>query len=193
MRFTKTLLTALAGIALIFAALPAHAVDGDYFSISGTVTDANWNPIPGALVILYDNDFNQVTTQDTTSNGYFAFEGVSVKTNLCNLRISYKDAEGTVHELPGYYIPSQTAHGTIELNATMTHYDDYALPGSQPRATPTPVPTPTPAPTTAPTADPVPQNDNGLYLILFFSGFLTGASMSLLACIVFMRPRKPAN
>lgn len=75
MRYTKTLLLLIFCAMLLAQAVQAVAVEGEYFSISGTVTDANWNPIPGALVTLYDNDFNRITTQYTTESGYFSFQG----------------------------------------------------------------------------------------------------------------------
>jgi hypothetical protein len=176
---------------LLFTALPASATEGEYFSISGTVTDANWNPIPGALVTIYDNDFNRITTQNTNDQGYFSFQGVSVKSYLCNLRVSYTDASGTEHVLPGYYIPSQTARGTIELDPVQTHYDDYTLPGSQPRVTPTPVPTPTPAPTATPLPAPAHEDNTVVYMLLFIGGAIAGASVATLACFIAMRQKKP--
>lgn len=46
MRSAKTLLLLTFAAMLLSAALPASAVEGEYFSVSGTVTDANWNPHP---------------------------------------------------------------------------------------------------------------------------------------------------
>lgn len=189
----KTLLILLAGAALLAVALPASASDGVYFSVSGTVTDANWNPIPGALVTVYDNEFNRIITQDTNALGNFLIENVTVKSNTFHLTVSYTDANGEEHDLPGYYIPAITAKGDVKIDPAKTNFDFYTLPGSQPRITPTPIPTPTPYPTAVPTADPAPQDSNAVYVIVFISGFLTGASLALLACIVFLRPRKPAN
>ena len=194
MRPTKTLLVLLIGVVLLAASLlPAHAVQGDYFSVSGTVTDANWNPVPGAVVSLYDNDFNIITTQRTTAQGYFSFQGVSVKTNLCNLGVLYTDSDGVDHQLPSYYIPAFTAKDDVQLDPKQTHYDDYTMPGSIPHTTPVPTPTPTPDPTVVPTADPAPSDNTMVYILLFIGGFTTGASVALLGCIVVLRPRKPAN
>ncbi len=183
----KTLLLCFLCAVLLATPLPASAVEGDYFSISGTVTDANWNPIQGALVTLYDNEFNRITTQYTSESGYFAFEGVSVKTNLCQIRISYTDSSGT-HDLPGYYIPAITAHGDQHIDPRQSHYDDFYLPGSVPRITPTPTPDPTatPAEAPAPTASPVSQTAQAL---IFGGGFALGAVTAALACLVLLRAR----
>lgn len=187
MRSVKTLLPVF--LLLLAAALPASATEGVYFSISGSVTDANWNPIPGALVTLYDNDFNRITTQDTNAQGYFAFEGVSVRSNLCNIRIAYTDADGVVHDLPGYYMPSYTASGNILIDPDQTHFDFYTLPGSVPRATPTPMPTAIVEPTALPTV--APGNGTTDPLVLFSGGFLAGACVAALVCIMAFRLKKP--
>lgn len=187
----KIPLLAAMGALLLILALPGQATQGEYFSVSGTVTDANWNPIQGALVTLFDNDFNRVTTQETTAAGYFSFQGVSVKSNLCNVRISYTDNTGVDHDIPGYYIPAQTAKGTIVLGPNMTHYDDYALPGSVPHPTPTPDP-PTPTPAPSPTPEPS-TGDSRRDALFFICGFLAGASAALLAFIIFLRPKPPAR
>ncbi len=190
MRSTKTLLLLIFAAMLLSAALPATAVEGEIFSVSGTVTDANWNPIPGALITIYDLDFNRITTQNTNSQGYFFFQGVSVKSNVFNLKVSYTDENGVTHSLPGYYIPAMTAKGDIQLDTAKTHYDDYTLPGSQPRPTATPVPTPTAAPTAAP--QPAQQTDNTVqYMLMFIGGAVSGAAVATLACFVVMRTRKP--
>ncbi len=193
MRSIKTLLILLAGAALLAAALPASASEGQYFTVSGTVTDANWNPISGALVTVYDLDYNGIITQNTNEQGHFLIENITVKSNTFHLKVSYTDANGEVHTLPGYYIPAYTAKGDVVVDPAKTNFDFYTLPGSQPRVTPTPVPTATPVPTPLPTATPVPQDSNGLYVIMFIGGFISGASVALLGCIIFLRPRKPAN
>lgn len=190
MRSAKTLLLLAFAAMLVSAALPASAVEGEYFSVSGTVTDANWNPIPGALITLYDFDFNRITTQNTNSQGYFSFEGVSVTSNVFNLRVIYTDESGAQHELPGYYIPAMTAKGDIRLDAAKTHYDDYTMPGSEPRATSTPMPTPTQAP--AATPQPAQSTDNTVvYMLLFVGGAIAGAAVATLACFIVMRTQKP--
>ncbi len=190
MRSAKTLLLLIFAAMLLSAALPASALEGDYFSVSGTVTDANWNPIPGALITLYDFDFNRITTQTTNGQGYFSFQGVSVKSNVFNIRVSYTDENGVQHDLPGYYVPAMTAKGDIVLSGAKTHYDDYYLPGSQPKVTATPVPTPTQAP--AATPQPAQPADNTVVYVLRFSGgAIAGAAVATLACVVAMRSQKP--
>jgi hypothetical protein len=170
---------------LLATSLPASAVYGDYFSISGRVTDANWNPIQGALVTLYDNEFNRITTQDTNENGYFAFEGVNVKTNLCQVRISYTDASGT-YDLPGYFIPAITAHGDQHIDPKQTHYEDFYLPGSVPRVTPTPTPGPTGTPTDVPVPTESPEGQ-ATQALIFGGGFVVGAVTAALACLIVFR------
>lgn len=191
MRSIKTLLTLLFGAMLLSMALPASAVEGVYFSVSGTLTDANWNPVPGAVITLYDFDFNRITTQDTNSQGYFSFEGVSVNSNVFNIRVFYTDESGVEHTLPGYYIPAMPAEGDIKIAGAKTHFDDYTLPGSQPRATPTPVPTSAPAPTATPLPAQASQDNTVVYMLLFISGAVAGASVATLACFVVMRTKKP--
>jgi hypothetical protein len=189
MRSTKTLLLLILGAAILTTALQASATEGVYFSISGNVTDANWNPIPGALVTLYDNDFNRIATQYTLANGYFSFEGISVKSYLCNVRIAYTD-NGTEYTIPGYYIPAYPAKDEQHIDPKQTHFDDYYLPDSKPLVTLTP----TPVPTAAPTATPLPENttDNSTVtlFLLFAGGFIAGASVATLACFIILRPNK---
>lgn len=187
MRSVKTLFLCILCVFLA-AAIPASALDGTYFSLSGYVTDANWNPIQGAVVTLYNNDFDRVTTTVTTESGYFAFEGVSVKTNLCSVRISYTEG-GVEHEIPGYYIPALTASGDIRLAANQTHYDNYYLPGSQPHVTPTPTPSPTPSPTAAPSPTEAPVSQCAQALI-FAGGFAIGAITATLTCFIVFRHRR---
>ncbi len=182
MRPSKTLLLCMAMLAAM--SLPASAVEGDYFTISGTVTDANWNPIPGALVTLYDSDFNRITTQDTTASGNFSFEGVSTKTNMCIIRISYTDANGT-YSIPGYYIPALPAHGRQRLTPEQAHYDNFYLPGSRPRVTPAATLSPTNAP--VPTA--APDNSQGNQALTFAGGFAIGAASAVLGCAIVLRYR----
>ena len=188
MRTAKTLLLCILVTMLAAMPLPASAVVGDYFSVSGRVTDANWNPIPGALVTLSDNDFNRITTQNTNGNGYFSFERVSVKTNLCNVRISYTDGNGTYY-LPGYYIPAFNAHGEQQLTPEQTHFDNYYLPGSQPHVTPTPMPVPTLAPANTPAPTAVSDDGQATQALIFGGGFIGGMVTATLAClIIFRRP-----
>ncbi|HTX43487.1 MAG TPA: carboxypeptidase-like regulatory domain-containing protein [Methanocella sp.] len=186
MRSVKTLLLCIFFSLLLAQAFRAAAYEGNYFSIYGTVTDANWNPIPGALVTLYDNDFNRITTQDTNANGSFYFQGVSVKTNLCNVRVSYTEG-GTEHRIPGYYIPAYPANGDQRVDPKQTHFDDYYLPGSQPRETPTPMPSLTP--TDTPLPPPASDDSQGTEALIFSGGFIGGLVTATLAClIVFRRP-----
>jgi len=186
MRSMKTPLLCMLCAVLAAMPLPAHAVVGDYFSISGTVTDANWNPIPGALVTLYDNDFNRITTQDTNENGYFAFQGVSVKTNLCHVRISYTEG-GVEYIIPGYYIPAFPAHGEQRIDPEQSHFDDYYLPGSVPRVTPTPTPAPTSAPTDPPVPAPASGGSQATQAIIFIGGFVIGLATGTLTCLIALR------
>jgi hypothetical protein len=190
MRSVKTLLLLLIVACIIATAIPASAYKGEYFNVSGRVTDANWNPIPGAYIELYDFDFNLITTQNTTAQGYFSFEGVSVTSNVFNIRVTYTDENGTAHKIPGYYIPAMTAKGDIKIESAKTRFDDYYLPGSQPLVSPTPVPTATPVPTVAPT--PVPESGDSavIYVLLFAGGFIAGASLATLACFLFMGRKK---
>ncbi len=188
MRSTRTLLPLILCAMFAAMALPAYAVEGDYFSISGTVTDANWNPIPGAVVTLYDNDFNRITTQDTNENGSFYFQNVAAKTYLCTLRVSYTE-NGTAHDIPGYYIKHYPASGVQFVAPEETHYDNYYLPGSVPKVCPTPVATPTstPDPTVAP--GPADSNDSAVVsILLFVGGFIAGAAVATLACYIMMQP-----
>jgi hypothetical protein len=188
MRSTKTLVLLIFGAMLVAMSLPASAVEGESFSISGTVTDGNWNPIPGALITLYDGNFNRVTTQDTNQNGSFYFQNVVVKTNVCTVRVSYNE-NGTVHNLPGYYIKYYPANGVQFIAPEETHYDNYYLPGSKPRETPTPAPalTPTDAPVPATASD----DSQVTQALIFAGGFIAGSVTASLAClIVFRRPGK---
>ncbi len=188
MRSAKTLLLLLFCALLLAQAVSATAVEGDYFSISGTVTDGNWNPIQGALVTLYDGNFNRITTQDTNQNGNFYFQNIAVKTNTCTVRVSCTE-NGTVHDIPGYYIKFYPASSAQSVAREETHYDNYYLPGSKPRETPTPAPalTPTDAPVPATASD----NSQVTQALIFIGGFIAGSITATLAClIVFRRPGK---
>jgi hypothetical protein len=190
MRSVKTLLLLLFCALLPAMSLQASAVEGEYFSISGTVTDANWNPIQGALVTLFDNDFNRITTQDTNQNGSFYFQNMEVKTYLCTVRVSYTEG-GTVHDIPGYYIKHYPANGVQLIASEETHYDDYYLPGSMPRVSPTVAATPvdTPSPAAAPVANP----DSAVTgMLLFVGGFIAGLAVATLASFIVLRrsPKK---
>jgi len=191
MRSTKTLLLLIFCAMLLAQAVQAVAVEGEYFSISGTVTDANWNPIPGALVTLYDNYFNRITTQDTNENGNFYFQNVMTKTYLCTVRVSYTE-NGTTHNIPGYYIKHYPANGVQYIGPEETHFEDYYLPGSVPRVstTPTVAPTAAPAPTSMPAAE---LNNNAVTnILLFVGGFIAGTAVATLACFILLRsPKKP--
>jgi len=186
----KTLLSLLFGSLLLAQAFYAMAYEGESFSISGTVTDGNWNTMPGALVTLYDGEFNVITSQDTNQNGSFYFQNMILKTSTCTVRVSYIE-NGTVHSLPGYYTKFHPASGEQSFAPDETHFDDYYLPGSVPRVCPTPAVTPvaTPAPTAAQAADP--NNNVVVSILLFAGGFIAGASLATLACyIVLKRPGK---
>jgi len=189
MRSAKTLLLLIFAAMLLSAALPASAVEGEYFSVSGTVTDANWNPIPGALITIYDLDFNRITTQNTNSQ--------ATSFSRREREVERLQPQGIVHrrERRGPQ-PSWLLHtgddreGDIQLDAAKTHYDDYTLLGSQPRPTATPVPTPTAAP--AATPQPSRQSDNTVvYVLLFAGGAVAGAAVATLACFIVMRTQKP--
>jgi len=187
MRFIKIFLPSVLCILLAALAYPAFAVEGVYFTISGTVTDANWNPIYGADVELYDNYVDHViNTTKTDGNGEFVFENVTVKTNLCTVRVSYTEG-GTTYKIPGYAILHYPATGVQRVDPRETHFDDYHIPGSRPRATPTP----TPMPTATPTATPLPSQDPGisvtLGVLLFIGGFASGALIAAIACFIVMR------
>lgn len=168
---------------LMVMSLPASAVEGESFSISGTVTDANWNPIPGALVTLYDNDFNRITTQDTNQNGSFYFQNVVVRSYLCTVRVSYTE-NGTVHDIPGYYIKHYPASGAQLIAPGETHFDNYYLPGSIPRVCPTPAVTPAATPT-VPAAEPNGNAATGI--LLFVGGFTAGSITATLASLIVLR------
>jgi hypothetical protein len=187
MRSTKTLILLMFCAMLLAQALHATAVEGDYFSISGTVTDANWSPIQGALVTLYDNDFNPITTQDTNEYGHFYFQNVAVKTYLCTVRVSYTES-GAVHSIPGYYIKHYPANGIQSVAPEETHYDNYYLPGSMPKVCTTPAvtPTATPAPTAVPAAEP--NNSAVTSILLFVGGFIAGSAVATLACYILLWP-----
>jgi hypothetical protein len=186
MRSTKTLLLLLFCSLLLAQAFRATAYEGVYFSISGTVTDANWNPIPGALVTLYDNDFNRITTQYTTESGYFSFQGVSVKSNLCNMRVTYTEG-GIEHRIPGYYIPAYPANGEQHIDPDQTHFDDYYLPGSMPKETPTPAPVPTLTPAATPVTDTASDSSQVTQAIIFAGGFIAGSITAALASLIVLR------
>jgi hypothetical protein len=186
----KTLLSLLFGSLLLAQAFYAMAYEGESFSISGTVTDGNWNTMPGALVTLYDGEFNVITSQDTNQNGSFYFQNMILKTSTCTVRVSYIE-NGTVHSLPGYYTKFHPASGEQSFAPDETHFDDYYLPGSVPRVTPTPTPLPTMTPSDTPIPDAASENSQTTQALIFAGGYIGGMITATLAClIIFRRPGK---
>jgi hypothetical protein len=190
MRSVKTLLLLSLCALLLALAAPAFAVEGDSFAIYGTVTDANWNPVPGALVTLFDNDMNQIITQNTDRNGNFSFENMVVKTSLCTVHVTYIDAGGVRHDIPSYYIKRYWAKDVQQVDPRESHYDDYYLPGSMPRVTPTAEPTATALPTAVPSPTPDPGNGLMTNILVFIGGSVAGAAVATLACFMVLRPKK---
>ena len=190
MRSMKTLLLLIFGAMLLAGASQAFAINGN-FTISGTVSDANWNPVPGANVTLYDNQFNIIAIQLTDANGNFLLENMNASTYTCTVRVQITEG-GTTFKIPDYYFKWYPASGVQYVDPSESHFDNYYMIGSKPRVSPAPTPLPaeTPTPTPEPTA--VPRTDMVPSVLIFAGGFIAGVIVATLVCFFLMRsPKKP--
>src|SRR5208337_1469107 len=186
MRCAKTFLLLILGLVLLSVAAPAFALPNEFFTMNGTVSDANWNPVPGANVTLYDNKFDVIATTVTDSNGNFIFRDENASTYTCTVRVQLMEG-GTLYKIPDYYFLWYRALGNLSVTPDETHFEDYYVYGSKPRACPTPMPTAIPTSTPLPTAVPTPANDTLVDILLLAGGFAAGAIIATLACFILMR------
>ena len=193
MRLTKTLLFLIFCAVLLALAAPSMAVKGDNFTLSGTVTDDNWNPVQNATVTLYDNNFAVIATNTTDAGGNFRFSNLYVSTYTCTIRVQVTE-DGTTYKIPDYYFDWYDAEGLLAVDPNQTHYEDFYVPGSVPHATPSPTMAPTIMPTITPEPTDAPSPDSPLISagLPAAGGFIAGAAIATLAClIVLRRPGKP--
>lgn len=190
MRLTKTLLFLMSCALLLALSSPAIAIKGEYFTLSGTVTDANWNPIPNATVTLYDNNFVTIATNTTDSNGNFTFSDQNVSTYTCTVRVQFTQG-GTTYQIPDYYFTWFNAAGIQQVDPSETHYEDYYVPGSVPRVSPSPTMAPTILPTITPMPTVAPTTYSPILSDMLFTagGFIAGAAIAALACFILLRRR----
>ena len=106
MRRILLIILALAGMALLCGS-PAQA---GTCTIRGTVTDADGNPVQGALVTLFDANRAEVTTVETDTGGGFAFVNARVDTDVCTVRVFYNDLHQTYNNA-AYFTESYPATG----------------------------------------------------------------------------------
>jgi hypothetical protein len=192
MRYAKTFLLLILGMVLLSIAAPAFALSNEFFTLNGTVSDANWNPVPGANVTLYDNKFNDIANTVTNVNGNFLFQDENVTTYTCTVRVQLMEG-GTLYKIPDYYFLWYRAVGNLSVSPAETHFEDYYVYGSKPMACPTPMPTAMPTFTPIPTVVPTAGNDTTVPdILLFVGGFAAGAVIATLACFFLMHSsRKP--
>ena len=72
-----TILKITAMIALTLAVMPAMSL-AETITVTGTVTDANGDPVAGAKVTLMDDSFNTLAATTTDANGNFQFLNASM-------------------------------------------------------------------------------------------------------------------
>jgi hypothetical protein len=188
MRSTKTLLLLIFGAMLLAGASQAFANNGN-FTISGTVTDANWNPVPGANVTVYDNQFNVIRIQTTDANGQFFMEELNASTFTYKVHVEIIEG-ATTYQVEDYMSKWHQANGVQSIDTSETHFDNYYMVGSMPRVSPTPTPLPTVTPTPTPEPTAVPEDSLVPSILLVAGGFIGGAIVATLVCFFFMRARK---
>jgi hypothetical protein len=120
-----TILKIIATIALTLAVLPALSLASP-ITVTGTVTDANGEPVQGANVTLLDDSFNTlgVTTTDTNGNFKFLNEETS-GSSLVKPSVTYvRDGHNYSTRLENiqWYDASQ---GLLKLPVTATRLYDY--------------------------------------------------------------------
>jgi hypothetical protein len=187
MHLTKTLLFLMSCAVLMALSSPALAIKGDNFTLFGTVTDANWNPVQNATVTLYDNNFVSIATNTTDTSGNFMFSDMNVSTYTCTIRVQVVQG-GTTHIIPDYYFSWFNADGIQRVDSNETHYEDYYVPGSVPRVSPSPTMSPTILPTITPMPTATPDPASPMSDILFGAGgFIAGAAIATLACFILLR------
>ena len=102
--FTRVLLTILLSL-LSVAALPALTVfDSDALaqvrtvgSITGTVTDPEGNPVPGATVVLRDERTN--ITRESVSNDQGSFRFLDLQAGSYEVTVSLTGFQATVFKI----------------------------------------------------------------------------------------------
>lgn len=89
-QFKQGMKSALAtGVALGVMALPSWAAD-----LSGVISDADGQPLEGAMVTLVDSEKNRMTTRYTNVNGKYLFEDVSKSSDGVRVRLTgYSDQQ----------------------------------------------------------------------------------------------------
>ncbi len=91
-----TILKIIAAIALTVAVMPGIVPRGDYHA-TGTVTDANGDPVAGAEVTLLDDSYSVLAATTTDANGNFEFLNISMSgSGLVKAFVTY------VHEGQNY-------------------------------------------------------------------------------------------
>jgi Sec-independent protein translocase protein TatA len=90
--------------------------------------DRYGNPLSGADVTLIDNDYKTIATRKTLDSGAFDFINVIADTGTCTVKVSYTDSEGTVHNMPQYYVRWYNTKGINIIPSKETYIPDYPLP-----------------------------------------------------------------
>lgn len=78
-------------LCIMFTALSHCAAASGPFSVSGIVTDAGGNPVPGASVSLVNSYQKTEKTTTTNATGYFDFTNVRSDTGTVTIKVSYSD------------------------------------------------------------------------------------------------------
>ncbi len=112
----------------ITAVTVAHADGGTAFSVSGQVVDRYGNPLSGADVTLIDNNYMTISSKKTLDDGAFDFVNVVASTGTCTVEVSYTDSDGTVHNMPQYYVRWYPTKGIQLIPSSETMIPDYPLP-----------------------------------------------------------------
>ena len=127
MRLSKMVLVGILCIVALTFVFSAGA-EASTFTATGTVTDANGNPVPGAVVTMVDNHYGQVAKTHTDDNGSFLFDNIDIGTLTFKVLTSYTDSSGKTYTVPPEYSNWLNAEGLVKINQTYTQITDFALP-----------------------------------------------------------------
>ncbi len=106
----NSIICALAAL-VIFSILPVTAAT---CTVHGIVIDADGNPVPGAVVTLFDGDRTELSSVTTNAAGSYTFSNVYVSTDLCTVRVFYNDLRKTYNNA-AYFDVWYQARGDVTI------------------------------------------------------------------------------
>ena len=117
----------MAIVTLVFVFMGHASAQTSTFSVSGEVTDANGNPVPGAIVTLIDSNFNVLGTKTTGDDGTYNFLNVVSNTGTVKVEVNITK-DGVTYAVPSYYTNWVNAEGIQIIPSSQTQISDYPPP-----------------------------------------------------------------